>query len=71
MKNFVISLLLKGIGVNNLLLQILMMVIGNPELQEKLALPIGKALADALPDVTEDSVANFLMVVATKLKDQN
>jgi len=71
MKSFLISFILKGVGVNNLILQILMMVIGNADLQEKLALPIGKALADALPDVTEDSVADFLTVVADKLRNQN
>ena len=57
--------------MNDLILKILILVLSNPNLQEQFALPIGKALADALPDITEDSVADFLMLVATKLKEAN
>lgn len=71
MTNLILSLLLKGIGMQNLLIQILVMVISNVKLQEQLALPIGKAFADVLPDVTEDSVADFLVLVGQKLKEQN
>lgn len=57
--------------MDKLIWQILIMVIGDPALQEQFAGPLGKALADALPDVTEDSVADFLMLVGTKLKEAN
>ncbi len=57
--------------MNNLLLTTLMVILGNDELQKQFAAPVGKALADVLPDVTEDVLGEFLMRVGQSLIDQN
>ncbi len=55
----------------NLLLQILVLAIQNPQLQDQLATPLANAFAGALPDVTEDAIADFLRVIADKLEAAN
>lgn len=55
----------------SIVLQLLPAIIGNPEFQGVVADPIAKALVDALPDVLEDDIADFLTLVATKVRDAN
>jgi hypothetical protein len=57
--------------VLQLILQFLPMIINDPGLQAQFAEPVGKALADAIPDVAEDAVGNFLVLAGQSLIDAN
>lgn len=74
-RKLLIHLLRKVVDMNTALGQVLVTllitVLNNPQLQDELAEPIAKVLTDALPDVTEDAIGNFLILLGTKVKDAN
>lgn len=53
------------------LLRILVLVISQPALQDAGAAIFAPLLAQVLPDVTEDAIADFLHKVADKLEAAN
>lgn len=57
--------------MNPVLLMLITTVLGNPALQDAVAQPLADVLANALPDVTEDVLGDFLMKVGAKLKAAN
>lgn len=65
------TLLTKEQPMDQLIISMLPIIIGNADLQEKAAQPLARGIADALPDVAEDSVADFLERIASHLRAAN
>lgn len=57
--------------MEQVLLQLLVLVISNPQLHDAASTPVANGLAKLLPDVTEDAIASFMRTVADKLEAAN
>ncbi len=57
--------------MEKLLLLVLAQILMNEELQDKAAQHAAEFLANALPDVTEDAIGEFLTKIGDKLTAQN
>ena len=57
--------------LGGIVLQLLIVAIQNPQLQDQLLDPIARLLTDALPDVTEDAIAQIIIRLGEKVRDVN
>lgn len=57
--------------MDKLLLLVLAQIINSEDLQEQAAQHVAEFLVNALPDVTEDAIGEFLQKVGRKIFDAN